>query len=1144
MDLTARAVALITLAQDISYHENPQKNKGGKEPVVLFQQPVELMAQFQHAKDYDSFRERINELIRQPDDSLFDFNSTFSDWLKKMEALLEWLAKNQTLINPKLCYSHVPITETNQAITQIYKDARSETKAVDRIDPYPAPQQWRLAIRHVLFTETEERVKLVNALDYMPGLVLLAYYGRADFATRQTEQLKELLSNDVVLAILKSDELLITELVKQQIPLPFELIYRQELTEVMDNRQDRKLPQYDFNVNNPLSYDPLERAETLHLRALAFSGGGIRSATFNLGVLQGLAKAGLLPQFDYLSTVSGGGYIGAWFTAWIKRDGLLLKVQDRLNPEKTTDPRGEEFRPLRWLRMFSNYLAPSNNIMSTDSWTIGVTWLRNTLLNQVIILLLVMAVLLAGLVGYIFWSRPIVNQYIDQRTAFILFSVLLLIGALLAGIGMGGYRPDLYPIKIIGSSKSKLITLGLVILGFVTAYQISSWFFYYSKSVYYSFPVRFDFLTAIFWMGTLALLLVAIFGRYDTQFPGLKWSEKIIPIILGIIFSALSALFGILLLTIAWGFIQDLANGSTTSATWESDYIVTEEKINWSAFFRTKEFMTRLAFVISLPLVLEVLCLTVVLRMALLGKYFPDARREWWGRIGAMVHRGILVWIVLCTIGLLGAKLLETATNYLLALSGGWIALVGYAVKLAYSSDSPSPGNAPKTMASKGKDLLMRVAPYLFLVGLLIFATQLLFLILQADWFRGAGSKFEPDYSVVHVFYLFVATSLLTFGLAWRVGVNEFSMHHFYRNRLMRGYLAATRRRTDREKTANAFTGFDDEDDLKLGLLQNKHGYHGPVPIINTTLNASQVTETDLDRQDRKGESFIFTPMYCGFDISPTRPTNYQRNISNEYGYRPTEFYAYKPKQLEDGTTIPGGPDLSTAMSISGAAASPNQGAHSSPFTAFLMTVFNARLGWWIGNPRGQDWQHSDPRSGLAYLIYDLISKTSTDQDFVCLSDGGHFDNMGLYELIRRRVRLILLGDAEQDNQFTCEGLANAIRRCRVDFGVEIMIDVNNITTRDEKTNLSTKHFALGKIWYPNDPKDQPSGRLIYLKSSLTEEIPVDIREYSIKNPDFPHQSTADQFFSETQFESYRRLGMYIMDTALANNEIRNLLKI
>ena len=172
---------------------------------------------------------------------------------------------------------------------------------------------------------------------------------------------------------------------------------------------------------------------------------------------------------------------------------------------------------------------------------------------------------------------------------------------------------------------------------------------------------------------------------------------------------------------------------------------------------------------------------------------------------------------------------------------------------------------SPKTGVAFGKDLLARVAPYLFVIGLLIIAARLLYLVLQNPWFSGSG--FEPNYSLKAVLSLTLGSTLLTLGLAWRVGVNEFSMHHFYRNRLMRGYLAATRRRTDREKTANAFTGFDDADDLKLCLLQQKEGYQGPFPILNTTLNASQAT--DIDRQDRKGESFIFTPLFCGFDVSP-----------------------------------------------------------------------------------------------------------------------------------------------------------------------------------------------------------------------------------------------------------------------------------
>ena len=559
----------------------------------------------------------------------------------------------------------------------------------------------------------------------------------------------------------------------------------------------------------------------------------------------------------------------------------------------------------------------------------------------------------------------------------------------------------------------------------------------------------------------------------------------------------------------------------------------------WCAFFKTKEFLTRLAFIIGPPLVLEVLSLTVVLRMALLGRYFPDERREWWGRIGALVHRGILGWIALSSIGLLGGKLLDESSFYLSSVAGGWVALVGTAVRLAYGTGTPVVGNAPKTMTMKAQDILVRVAPYLFIVGFLIIAAKIDYLVLRSSsWFTSPDPK--HPYLLGSIVGLTVALAVLTFTLAWRVGVNEFSMHHFYRNRLMRGYLAATRRRTDREKTANPFTGFDDEDDMKLCLLRNEEGYQGPFPIINTTLNASQVT--DLDRQDRKGESFVFTPLFCGFDISPTRANGNQKLKSYEYGYRPTEQYAYPSKTLPNGETTPGGPDLSTTMAISGAAANPNQGAHSSPATAFLMTVFNARLGWWIGNPREQAWQDSDPGAGLVYLIYDLLGRTSIAQDFVCLSDGGHFDNMGLYELIRRRARLIVLGDAEQDNLLTCEGLANSVRRCRVDFGVEIVIDVTHITSRDEKTTQSKCHYAKGTIWYPEDPEGQPSGQLIYLKSSLTGDEPVDVREYATSNPDFPQQSTADQFFSEAQFESYRRLGLHVMETALADTVIYSLL--
>jgi hypothetical protein len=126
------------------------------------------------------------------------------------------------------------------------------------------------------------------------------------------------------------------------------------------------------------------------------------------------------------------------------------------------------------------------------------------------------------------------------------------------------------------------------------------------------------------------------------------------------------------------------------------------------------------------------------------------------------------------------------------------------------------------------------------------------------------------------------------------------------------------------------------------------------------------------------------------------------------------------------------------------------------------------------------------------------------------------------------------LGDAEQDEGFTCEGLANAIRRCRVDFGAEIDIDLADITERKE--NLSHGHFALGRIRYKGEKK--PSGVLLYFKSSLTGDEPVDVLEYAGKNKAFPHQTTGDQFFDEQQFESYRKLGLHVAEKALGDKTL------
>src|SRR5262245_58026800 len=112
---------------------------------------------------------------------------------------------------------------------------------------------------------------------------------------------------------------------------------------------------------------------------LAFSGGGIRSATFNLGVLQALADLRLLPRVDYLSTVSGGGYIGSWFVSWAKRlERGVRAVQERLSPLSSPDPNAPATRPIRFLREYSSYLTPRAGLLSADTWTLAGIWFRNT----------------------------------------------------------------------------------------------------------------------------------------------------------------------------------------------------------------------------------------------------------------------------------------------------------------------------------------------------------------------------------------------------------------------------------------------------------------------------------------------------------------------------------------------------------------------------------------------------------------------------------------------------------------------------------------------------------------------------------------------------------------------------------------------
>jgi len=356
----------------------------------------------------------------------------------------------------------------------------------------------------------------------------------------------------------------------------------------------------------------------------------------------------------------------------------------------------------------------------------------------------------------------------------------------------------------------------------------------------------------------------------------------------------------------------------------------------------------------------------------------------------------------------------------------------------------------------------------------------------------------------------------------WRVDVNLMSLQSVYDNRLVRCYLGASRpvdgTRACHKRQPDPITGFDPNDDLYLDELQQNSAqppgqkidakkapvYSGPYLIVNASLNL--VHASRLDWQERKAESFILTPRFCG-----SAGTCYRRTDRD-----PTSTSAYGDRLW-----------LGSAVTISGAAASPNMGYHSSPAVTALLTVFNARLGGWLGNPsHDATWQRSGPRLGFLHLFRELLGLTSSKGDYVFLSDGGHFENLGAYELVRRRCHYIIVSDAGNDPSYTFEDLSNLIHKCRVDFGIEI--EINPESLRPSERRLCPWHCAVGQIRYDLvDPEASP-GILVYLKPSLTGDEPTDVLQYRERNPAFPHDPTANQFFTESQFENYRALGEHL----------------
>ncbi len=428
-------------------------------------------------------------------------------------------------------------------------------------------------------------------------------------------------------------------------------------------------------------------------------------------------------------------------------------------------------------------------------------------------------------------------------------------------------------------------------------------------------------------------------------------------------------------------------------------------------------------------------------------------------------------------------------------------------------------GFSPQTAADQARKWVERIplskvltlatAAFIFCAGVFLSgltASALLYLEFHL-------SMMSPGAKLMFTAAATVVCFCLGAGASYFVNVNRFSLHDIYRNRLIRAFLGSARASAAQHapQTSDPFTGFSPSDNLPMSALDESLSGAAAGRLFHVVNIALNLVESDnLAWQQRKAESFTATSLHCG---------------NPAVGYRPSKHYG-GPK---------GGLTLGTAMAISGAAASPNQGYHSSPIIGFIMMLFNVRLGWWLGNPASAKriWKRDGPRWSFLPVLREMFGRTNDKMDWVYLSDGGHFDNLGIYEMIRRRCRFILVSDAGCDPDCALGDLGNALRKVWIDFGVRAEFDSINIRARQTPPAANGAYCTLARLIYPEAP-ERP-GYLVYIKPSYYGTEPADVRAYASASTQFPHESTVKQWFSESQMESYRALGAYIVETISAD---------
>lgn len=849
--------------------------------------------------------------------------------------------------------------------------------------------------------------------------------------------------------------------------------------------------------------------------ALSLSGGGIRSATFCLGVMQALAKKGLLKRVDYLSTVSGGGYAGSFLGA------LYHRVEPQVPPEDPSRPASsaeavaavlkEPSHPLSWLRDNGFYLAPNGagDLLLMLSITLRNWVAVNLVLGCFALLGFLAAALLkwGALValpeaaalwpeaGARFWWSP----------AFALPAVLMLVWALPAGWAY-------WLVQDRSAARSSWarpwITVLLLALGAAGAL---GWQFWQARG--------FDATAA----GPACLLLAALltFLAWGLAFLGAADQA-------GVARSRLSRALkgGLLACGILLLFALVDSFGQTLYAVFAA------KQWHGVAGWASGAF-AGLAF--------------LALSARKLAAYLPKDRK------GLKLPLSLLAYAAALP---LAFALLTVVSVLSQGFVWGWAQPTGNPGLLLWRNAQAKPAQVtvklePAQVTVRAEGQPMRVAE----AGLQSSVERELS-VEMAEAPDTGGDAPRPRWEwLASGFGALLALGWL-FGQT-RSFLNASGMGFFYQARLIRAYLGASNLKRGPESSVR---DEEPEDDLAFQAYAPQD-FGGPLHLLNVTVNETKDGASNIEQRDRKGLRLTAGPAGLSLGVKHHALWSFRagRDPQLEALAMPEAFQVFR------GISDPEALRLGRWMGISGAAFSTGSGYHTTPAISFLCGLFNVRIGYWwqsgvdlrsreseaVRKPSGPGFWLSRAFPVQTHLLDEWSGRFSgTARRQWYLSDGGHFENTAVYELVRRRVPLILLCDCGTDGDYTFEDLANLTLKARNDFDAELeFLSAEELRRHGldgfvgpleylrrgrwsgdslelDEGGYSRDRAALARIRYREAAPGAPQeSLLLLLKPALTGTEPVDLLHYHAEHPDFPHESTLDQFFGEAQWEAYRKLG-------------------